>query len=503
MRKKEDIVTKYIVLNPVFYNIAKDLLDEYCILHPVKRRREFDNNYWSLINILYKVLYDKKPQKYNIVKNYSKYGEEIKLDNLHAISGMRKKEVFMPLMKFFEKKNFVIPIRNEKGNKNYTGGSEKYTSRATIYYIPLQLVLQMQKYEQEHGEAGECIEIEVSKKNVFYNEEARKQKQKQREERLKKEHKPVRVINGIEIYHNQLLLPWVEEAMNNSYKDFKKWPSDWQMIDIVRIGDLEYDEEQFLRIAAEIGVENPVEYLRKCKESGKIGNVRLLHGRVFRYGWNHLKTELRKAIIYHGQHIVPGADFHCADFKMMAVIAWMRREDFKIKVDELERFTEAVKGDFYQSFIDWYKEKYKVELDRDVAKEGLLRFRNDTNSNKKNDERYKQIREYFEQYYPTITKGMLYSYREITVEGLVKNCISTHCQNVEGYIIHERVLPAIEDLVSEPFSMCDAIWIKESDLLKAPIIEDIFDHVFSDLIFDIKNKHTSFEFEQLKNIITN
>lgn len=466
MTKKENIIKKEILLNKVFYEKMKLVKDKFTQLYPQKRMRQFDNNYWKLAYILQYKLFNEKNVHYK-VSAYSKYGAEIHYNNLHTVCGFRK-DVFNLLIPFFEQENAVKALRNENGGRSYSRGSQKYSSRATVYYIPLQLVMQMEECDTNMGATGELMIVETNKNNVFFNKEARKQKTAD-------------------------ILPWVEEAKNNPYKDFKKYPTDWQMIDIMRIGDLEYDEEKFLRIAAEIGVENPVEYLRKCKESGKIGNIRLLHGRVFRYGWNHLKTELRKAIIYHGQHIVQGADFHCADFKMMAVIAWMRREDFKIKVDELERFTEAVKGDFYQSFIKWYKEKYKVELDRDVAKEGLLRFRNDTNSNKRNDERYKEIREYFEQYYPTITKGMLYSYREITVEGQVKNCISTHCQNVEGYIIHERVLPIVEELVSEPFSMCDAIWIKESDFLKAPIIEGVFDRVFSDLIFDIRNKHTSFE----------
>ena len=500
MRKKEDIVRKNIVLNSVFYNVAKDLLEEYCTLHVVTRRKEFDNNYWSLINILQKVLFEKKPEKYDVVKNYSKYGEEIQFQNLYSISGF-KKDKLKEIMDFFEQKNFIVPIRNAKGGKNYTGGSEQYTARATIYYIPLQLVLQMQKYEAEHGEAGEWIEIEVSKNNIFYNKEAREQKRKQKEEQMKRDNKPVRIINGVEIYHNQPILPWIEEELNSPYKDFKKWPSDWEQIDIIRISDIDFDEEKFFQIAMQNGIENPVQLLERYRSSAM--KTKLSHGRVVRYGWNHLKKCFRDAVVYHGEGVDVGADYHNADFRMLVILAWMKREQYKIQKKQLEAFEADVKYGIYKLMDEWTEYKYGP----DRIKQLLLTFKNATNDSKKwftefrqsDLEAMKAIKLKLIEHYPTLTKGMLLNYREVTTEDRVKNCLSVHCEHIEGYLMHQFVLPALDKKFVDPFTMCDAVWIRKSlatDENKR-YIECVFEEQFDNLVEAVK--HNTFTNKEQKN----
>lgn len=458
MRKKEDIVTKNIVLNSVFYNAAKVVLDEYVSLYVVKRRKEFDNNYWALINILQFVLYSKKSQKYDVVKKYSKYGAEISLTELHKVSGFRK-DVFLQLMELFEQKNLVVPIRNQKGEKSYTGGSDKYNARATIYYIPLQLVLQMQKYEAEHGEVGECIEIQTSKNNVFYNKKK----------------------------HQSGLLNWVEDAMNSPYKDFRKQNTDWEQIDMVRISDIDYDEEKFLQLADK-------EYLERCRKS----KVERIHGRIVRYGWNHLKKSLRSTVVYHGEGVDIGADYHNADFRMLVILAWLNKDQYMLNEEQLERFEVDVKEGLYKKF----NRETKGKFGDDKIKQLLLTFKNATNECKKNFA-VKQIKELMLKHYPTIT-NMLMNYKE--VEG--KNCLSVHCQLIEGYLMHQFVLPALDKKFVDPFTMCDAVWIRKSLATKEnkEYIEGVFEEQFDSLVEAVK--HDSFidneqkrVFKQLKNII--
>lgn len=438
MRKKEDIVTKNIVINPVFYNAAKVVLDDYCSLYEVKRRREFDNNYWALVNILQFVLYKKKPQKYDVVKKYSKYGAEISLNELHKVSGMRK-PVFLQLMNIFELRGLVVPIRNKNGEKSYTGGDDKFSARATIYYIPLQLVLQMEKYEAEHGEVGECIEIQTSKNNVFYNKKEKKSE----------------VMN------------WVKDAINSPYKDFRKQNTDWEQIDMVRISDIDYDEEKFLQFADK-------EYLKRCRNS----KVERIHGRIVRYGWNHLKKCLRDAVLYHGEGVDIGADYHNADFRMLVILAWIWKDEYCLNEEEIERFNDDVKEGLYKKFNKETNEKHGEEK----IKQLLLTFKNATNECKRNFA-VKEIKELMQQHYPTIT-SMLMNYREI--EG--KNCLSVDCQNIEGYLMHQFVLPVLDKKFVDPFTMCDAVWIRKSLATdeNKKYIENVFEQQFDSLVEAVK-----------------
>ena len=451
MTKKDDVVKKNVVLNAIFYNKMKQVKDKFIVEHPVKRMKQFDNNYWKLIYILQFKLFDEK-SKHILVEAYSKYGAEMKLNNLHAVCGFRKL-IFLQLMKFFDEQDVVKAIRNKNNHKSYSSGSDNYCSRATVYYIPLQLVMQMQKCDTNNGCAGECIEVKTSKKNVFFNS-------------VEKE---------------------IDEKVN-IYGDDKKQISDWQLIDRMRIENISYDEQMFLQIARENNITDPEGELKRCKDSGKIGGVKISHGRVFRYGWNRLKKCLRAAVLYQGEHVDVAFDFHCADFKMMAVIAWMKRKQYKLNKEQLERFTEDVRGDFYQLFIDWFKEHYSVVLDRDVAKDLLLTFRNSTNDSKMNSELFVQIRQFFKEKYSTIMQNMLFKYKEVESEDGIKNRISVDCQNVEGYIVHELILPKLEGVVSEPFSMCDAIWIKKSDIDKRDEVERLALEQYDLFIEDLKMK---------------
>lgn len=451
MTRKEDIVKKNIVLNIVFYNKMKQVKDKFTVEHEVKRMKQFDNNYWKLTYILQFKLFDQK-QKHILVDGHSKYGAEIHYDNLHKVCGFRK-EMFGDLIQFFDKQDVVKAVRNNKNHKSYSSGSDNYNSRATVYYIPLQIVLQMQKCDTNNGCTGECIEVETSKKNAFFNRDEQE----------------------------------IDEKVN-IYGDDKKQISDWQLIDKMRIENISYDEELFMQIARENNIADPEGELKRCKDSGKIGGVKISHGRVFRYGWNRLKKCLRAAVLYQGEHVDAAFDFHCADFKMMAVIAWMKRKQYKLDKDQLERFTEDVKGDFYQLFIDWVKEKYNVVLDRDVVKDGLLRFRNSTNEAKMNNEEFVYQRKFFKEKYPTIMQNMLFKYKEVEGEEGKKNRISVDCQNVEGYIVHELILPKLEGVVSEPFSMCDAIWIKKSDIDKRDEVERLALEQYDLFIENLKMK---------------
>lgn len=436
MTKKDDVVKKNVVLNKIFFEKMKQVKNKFIVEHEVKRMKQFDNNYWKLTYILQFKLFDQK-NVHCLVDGHSKYGAEIKLNNLHAVCGFRK-PTFLQLMKFFDEQDVVKAIRNKNNHKSYSSGSDNYCSRATVYYIPLQLVMQMQKCDTNNGCAGECIEVETSKKNVFFNRD-----EQENDEKV------------------------------NIYGDDKRQLTDWQLIDKMRIENLYYDEQMFLQIARENNIADPEGELERCKDSGKIGGVKISHGRVFRYGWNRLKKCLRKAVLYQGEHVDVAFDFHCADFKMMAVIAWMKKDYFKLNKEQLEQFTKDVKGDFYQLFIDWFNEHYSVVLDRDVAKDLLLTFRNSTNDSKKSSELFEQIRQFFKEKYPTIMQNMLFKYKEVEGKDGIKNRISVDCQNVEGYIVHELILPKLEDVVCEPFSMCDAIWVKKSDIDKKEQVEHI------------------------------
>lgn len=459
MTKKENIAKKNIVLNALFYNKMKTVKDQFVKKNPQKRMKQFDNNYWKLVYILQFKLFDQKKKHY-LIEAHSKYGAELHYNNLCKVSGFRR-EVFNQLIPFFDEQNVVKAVRNEKGGRSYSPGGGKFCSRATVYYIPLQLVIEMEKCDTNNGFTGECIEIETSKSNSFFNPLENKAEER------------------------------IEEV--NIYNDNRK-PTVWERIDMMRIENICYDEQMFLQIAKENNIFDPEGELQRCIESGKIGGVKLSHGRVFRYGWNRLKKCLRKAVLYQGEHVDVAFDFHCADFKMMAVLGWILKDKYKLNEQELDDFTKDVEGDFYQLFIDWYNETYKVVLDRDVAKEGLLTFRNSTNKSKRLDEKFKQIRQFFKEKYPTIMEGMLFNYKE--VEG--KNCISVHCQNVEGYIVHELILPKLEDILSEPFSMCDAIWVKISDLNKSKMVEKIAMEQFNWLIRCLKDRNVYFEADEDK-----
>ena len=83
---------------------------------------------------------------------------------------------------------------------------------------------------------------------------------------------------------------------------------------------------------------------------------------------------------------------------------------------------------------------------------------------------------------------MLFKYKEVESEDGIKNRISVDCQNVEGYIVHELILPKLEGVVSEPFSMCDAIWIKKSDIDKRDEVERLALEQYDLLIEDLKMK---------------
>ena len=475
MIKKEDIVTKNIVLNPVFYNAAKKVLDQYVCLHPVKRRREFDNNYWSLINILQHELYKTK-EKPNGIEKYSKYGATIKLDNLHKVSGMRKGDVFLPLMKFFEEKGLVVPVRNENGNKSYSSGSDQYNSRSTVYYIPLQLVLEMEKYEADHGIFGECIEIEVSKKNIFYNKEIKK-------------------IDTV-----QIIRPEILDEMNSPYKDFRKWPTDWEQIDIIRISDIDYDENKFMQIARENNIQNPVELLQRCK--GSAMKTKLSHGRVLRYGWNRLSKCLRAAVKYHGEEVAEGGDYHNADFRMLVVLAWMKRDLYNIDKQQIDQFEADVKAGIYKLMDQWTEYKYGV----DRVKELMLTFKNATNDSKRwftqfklsDVEAMREIKQRLIQHYPTIT-NMLLNYREIATDKGVKNCLSVHCQHIEGHLMHQYVLSALEDKFVDPFTMCDAVWIRKSlaTAKNIDLIERVLEEQYDNLIE--KAKLGLFKLKEIEN----
>lgn len=465
MTRKEDIMTKKVVLNKVFYDKMKSVKDKFTLEHPQKRMKQFDNNYWKLVYILQRRLFDEKRSHYK-VSVYSKYGAELQYKNLLHVSGFRQ-EVFRDLMDFFDDQNVVKALRSADGGRSYTPGGGKFTARATIYYIPLQIVMQMQKCDTNEGYAGECIEITTNKNNVFFKKKV-KQVEVEKEEKV------------------------------NIYGDEKHITS-WQRIDMMRIENICYDEEMFLQIARENKIADPEGELKKCKESGKIGGVTINHGRVFRYGWNRLKKCLRPSVLYEGEHVVQGFDFHCADFKMMAVLGWILKDKYNLKEEDLNNFTDDVRDNIYDVFIEWAKKKYKVILDKEVVKDGLLKFRNSTNEVKRFKEDFMFQRQFFEQKYPSLTKGLLYNYQQ--VEG--KNCISVHCQNVEGFIVHELILPKLEDVVSNPFSMCDAIWMKESDANKASKVERIALEQYDWLIDSLKhNSVTEEEFEQLKRIIT-
>lgn len=471
MTKKEDIMKKNIVMNMIFYNKMKQVKDKFILLHPQKRMKEFDNNYWKLVYILQYKLFNEKKSHYKILV-YSKYGAELHYNNLHRICGFQK-TVFVQLMDFFDKQNVVKALRSENGGRSYSPGGGNYSSRATIYYIPLQLVLEMEKCDTNVGFTGECIEVTTNKNNLFF-----KKKEKKVEEQI--------------------------EEKINIYGDDRKFITDWERIDMMRIENICYDEQMFLELAKTNHIYDPEGELQRCIESGKIGSVKLNHGRVFRYGWNRLKKCLRPSVLYEGEHVEQGFDFHCADFKMMAVLAWILKDKYNLKEKELDDFTNDVKGDFYQTFIEWAKIKYKIVLKREVVKESLLRFRNSTNASKRFKEEFMFERQFFEEKYPNLTKSLLYNYKEIQD----KNCISVHCQNVEGYIVHELILPRLEGVVSKPFSMCDAIWIKESDINKANKVEKIALDQYDWLIKSLKYDSVYFEdqeekkiFEQLKNIL--
>ena len=75
MRKKEDIVTKTVVVNRVFYNKMEMLFDEFTSLNDVGRLYEFANNYWSLAYILQWYLFDVKQTPVQ-VKKFSLYGAQ-------------------------------------------------------------------------------------------------------------------------------------------------------------------------------------------------------------------------------------------------------------------------------------------------------------------------------------------------------------------------------------------------------------------------------------------
>lgn len=508
MTKKEDLMRTNIVLNTIFYNKMKCIKDKFTTeKYSVKRMRQFDNNYWKLVYILQRRLFDEKKTPFK-VEAHSKYGAELHYDNLLHITGFRG-EVFKELMDFFDEQDVVKALRSENGGRSYTPGGGKYSAKATIYYIPLQIVVEMQKCDTNCGYAGECIEVEFSKKNVFFNKELREQKQRELEEQMLKDNKPVRIINGVEIYHNQPLLPWIEEEMNSPYKDFKKWPSDWEQIDIIRISDIEYDEEMFLQIAKKNNIQNPVEYLERCKSSAM--RTKLSHGRVVRYGWNHLKKYLREAVIYHGQQVDVGADYHNADFRMLVILAWMKRELYKINKKQLEDFEADVKFGIYKLMNQWTNYKYG----EDKVKELMLTFKNATNDSKRwftdfrqsDLEAMKEIKNELLKHYPDLTKGLFMSYKEIKDEGKVKNCLSVHCQNIEGYLMHQFVLPVLEEKFEDPFTMCDAVFIRKSLTTEKnkKYIESVLEEQFDNLIECVK--HNNFidneQREQFKHLIQN
>ena len=456
-------------MNAIFYNKMKQVKDKFIAIHPQKRMKQFDNNYWKLVYILQYKLFNEKRSHYKVAA-YSKYGAELHYDNLLHVSGFRG-EMFKDLIDFFDEQNVVKALRSESGGRSYTPGGGNFSARATIYYIPLELVMEMQKCDTYEGYVGECIEISTNKNNAFFKEKVKQVEAK----------KSVKV---------------------NIYGD-ERTTTNWQKIDMMRIESLYYDEEMFLQIARENRIYDPEGELKKCKESGKIGGVKLNHGRVFRYGWNRLKKCLRQAVLYEGEHVEQGFDFHCADFKMMAVVGWMLKDKYNIPEHELNDFTSDVRGNIYDLFIEWVKKKYKVTLDKDVVKDGLLRFRNSTNNAKRFKQEFLYQRKFFEEKYPNMTKSLLYNYKQVQD----KNFISVHCQNVEGFIVHELILPKLEKVVSEPFSMCDAIWIKKSDLNKASEVERIALEQY-DWLIDCLKYNYGFEseeevkvFEQLKNII--
>lgn len=451
-------MNKNIVLNKIFYNKMNQVKDKFVSIHPVKRMKEFDNNYWKLVYILQFKLFDQKKMHYKVMA-HSKYGAELHYDNLYAVCGFQKK-LFKDLLDFFDEQNAVKALRSENGGRSYTPGGGNYSARATIYYIPLQLVVEMEKCDTNLGYSGECIQITTNKNNLFFKEKEKKVEQ-------------------------------VEEV--NIYGDNRK-PTVWERIDMMRIENICYDEQMFLQIAKENNIYDPEGELQRCIESGKIGGVKLNHGRVFRYGWNRLKKCLRKAVLYQGEHVDQIYDFHCADFKMMAVLGWLLKDKYKLNEKELDDFTKDVESDFYQVFIDWALKKYKVVLDRDVVKDGLLRFRNSTNKAKQINEEFMYQRQFFNEKYPNLTNNLLYNYKEIQD----KNCISVHCQNVEGYIVHELILPKLEDLLSDPFSMCDAIWVKISDLIKKNQVEKIINDQFNWLIRSLRERSISFDTDEDK-----
>ena len=100
-------------------------------------------------------------------------------------------------------------------------------------------------------------------------------------------------------------------------------------------------------------------------------------------------------------------------------------------------------------------------------------------------------------------------YKEITVEGKKKNCFSVHCQNIEGYLMHELILARIDNKLVDPFTLCDAIYIRKSLATEENLkyIDRVANEEYRNLIENIK--HNSFVFmdsedERIyKNLINN